>query len=266
MINKILIFLIFIFSFESSLLAQDSLKKEEKNKYNFYEFIHESGSLAIQPIKWKGCDWIKFGAIAVITASLMQVDQKIRVTALDNSKYSKSFPMEIGNQWGGFYFGPILAVTLYTTGILAKSHKTKKIGFEIAQAMLYSETISFISKGSIGRSRPFTNRGAFDYKPFTYFNSPRNSFPAGHVDAAFALSTVLAKNTDSDFLKVIAYVPAALTVVSRIYQDEHWTSDVFIGAAIGYFVGSWVVNKHNKLESRIQISSVYPLAVKVALN
>ena len=28
----------------------------------------------------------------------------------------------------------------------------------------------------------------------------------------------------------------------------HWTSDVFLGAAIGYFTGKFVVNRHNKEE------------------
>ncbi len=266
MLYKLLISLICIVSFETSLLAQDSLKMQKKNKYNLSEFVHESGLLVIQPIKWNGCDWIKFGAIAAVTYSLTHVDQRIRTIALDNPKYSKSDLMEAGNQWGGFFVGPILCVSLYTIGGLSNSYKTKKIGFEIAQAMFYSEAISFISKGCIGRARPFMDEGAFNYKPFTFFNSPQNSFPAGHVDAAFALSTVLSKNAESEFLKVLAYVPAALTVASRIYQDQHWTSDVFIGGAIGYFVGSWVVNLHDNKDSRVQLTSIYPLTFKIAIN
>ena len=266
MVQKSFILLLLIVSFESSLLAQDSLNMQKQNKYNFSELIHESGLLVIQPIKWRGCDWIKFGAVGIITYSLMREDEKIRTYAMNHPKYSKSTIMEVGNQWGGFFFGPLLAVTLYTTGSLAHSHKTKKIGFEIAQSMLYSEGISFISKGCIGRSRPFRNKGASDYQPFTFFNGPKNSFPAGHLDAAFAISTVLSKNTECVFLKVIAYVPAALTVASRIKQDEHWASDVFLGAVIGYSVGSWVVNLHEKNESRVQLTSLYPLTFKIGLN
>ena len=206
------------------------------------------------------------GAVAAITFALMQEDEQIRTIALKNPKYANSFPMEVGNQWGGFYFGPFLAVTLYATGSLANSNQTKKLGFEIAQGILYSEAISFVSKGIIGRSRPFTNQGASDYNPFTFFDSPHNSFPAGHVDAAIALSTVLSKNAGSGFLKVIAYIPAALTVTSRIMQDEHWASDVFIGAAIGYFVGTWVVKIHENKVPRIQVTSVYPLGLKINLN
>jgi hypothetical protein len=31
-----------------------------------------------------------------------------------------------------------------------------------------------------------------------------------------------------------------------VYQDKHWTSDNFAGAALGYFVATWVVDKHEK--------------------
>ena len=77
---------------------------------------------------------------------------------------------------------------------------------------------------------------------------------------------MLAKNTDSGWLKVASYIPAGLTVVSRIYQDEHWASDVFLGGAIGYFVGNWVVNLHEQKESTIELTSVFPLQIKIALN
>ncbi len=246
--------------------AQDSLEIPKENKYNFHEFVHESGLYIIRPIKWKANDWLKVGAIAAITISVMQADQNIRTTALDNPKYSKTVPMEIGNQWGGFFLIPITSIALLTHGSISDNTTTKKIGFEIAQAALYSEAISFVSKGCIGRSRPFTNNGSNDYSPFTFFNSPHNSFPAGHVDAAFALSTVLSRNTKSGFLKVVAYVPAGLTAISRIYQDEHWTSDVVLGGIIGFYVGTWVVNLHENKDSRVSLSSIYPLGIKIALD
>jgi len=264
--HKLLISLLFIITFQTCLVAQDSIRRQEQNKYNFSQLVNEAGLLVIRPIKWNGCDWIKFGVVGVTTVALMQEDKKIRDFSQNNQKYPMNFLMEVGNQYGGFFFGPLLCVSLYTIGSVSKSNKTKKIGFEIAQGMLYSEGISFISKGIIGRARPSVSQSAFEFHPFTFFKSPYNSFPAGHIDAAFALSTVLSRNTNCGFLKVIAYLPAALTVVSRIYQDYHWASDVFIGAAIGYSVGNWVVNLHEKKDSRVQLTSLYPLTFKIGLN
>ena len=85
--------------------------------------------------------------------------------------------------------------------------------------------------------------------------------PAGHTTWAFSLSTVLARNTKQDWLKVLAYLPAVLTFVARIYQDHHWTSDNFLGAALACFFANWVVDQHEKKESIVEISPSFPLTV-----
>jgi hypothetical protein len=36
---------------------------------------------------------------------------------------------------------------------------------------------------------------------------------------------------------VLAYGMASLVAMSRIHKNKHWVSDVFIGSAIGFFVG-----------------------------
>ena len=247
---------------ESTIFAQ--------NKYNLSELGHETVLFIKTPAHWGVTGWIELGLVGGSTFLISQFDQRIKDEAIANYNlhptYRKNILMVVGDQWGGFFVGPILCVSLYATGSIANSNKTKKIGFEIGQALLYSEAISFTSKSIIGRARPFTGRAPDYFKPFSFFNSPYNSFPAGHTDCAFALSTVLAKNTDSYILKCVAYIPAALTVVSRVYTNQHWASDVFIGSALGYFVGNWVVNVHENKDSRVQVTSLYPLGLKVSLD
>ena len=87
--------------------------------------------------------------------------------------------------------------------------------------------------------------------------------PSGHSTVAFVISTVLSRNVKSPVLKVLAYLPAVLTMASRVYQDEHWTSDTFAGAALGYFVASWVVDQHENSKSMVQVSSLYPLSISI---
>jgi membrane-associated phospholipid phosphatase len=260
--QKFIISLFLLITCEFSLFGQ--------NKYNLSQFGHETVSFIKSPAKWNGIDWLKLGLVCGATFATYQFDKQIRDKGLEihgnHPGYRNSIIMTTGNEWGGFFVGPILGVSLYTTGSLFKCDKTKKIGFEIVQALIYSEVISFTSKTIIGRARPFTDRGPHYFTAFAIFNSPYNSFPAGHTCAAFSLSTVLAKNTDSYILKVLAYTPAALTAVARVYTDSHWASDVVIGSALGYFVGNWVVNIHEQKDTRVQLSSVYPLTVKISLN
>ena len=37
---------------------------------------------------------------------------------------------------------------------------------------------------------------------------------------------------------------ATLTGLSRIYNNEHWSSDVFVGAALGYFTAKSIARAH----------------------
>ena len=110
------------------------------------------------------------------------------------------------------------------------------------------------------------NKGSADYQPFTLLDDGFHSLPSGHSTLAFALSTILSRNAQSNALKVLAYMSAALTVFSRVYQDYHWTSDCVIGAVIGYVVATWVVDLHDSKESPVQISGVYPLTIRINLN
>jgi membrane-associated phospholipid phosphatase len=89
--------------------------------------------------------------------------------------------------------------------------------------------------------------------------------PGGHNVAAFVLSTVISRNVEPTWLKAVAYIPAALTFVSRVYQDKHWTSDDFLGAVLGYFVATWVVDQHENDKSIVELSSAFPLSIRIAL-
>jgi membrane-associated phospholipid phosphatase len=142
---------------------------------------------------------------------------------------------------------------------------TRKVAYEIGQACLYAGSMEYILKSAIGRSRPYMNEGTSSYRMFT-LNDDYHSFPSGHSAAAFAISTVLSRNAGPTWLKILAYLPAAITPFSRVYEDQHWVSSCFIGGAIGYLVGTWVVDLHEQNELRVHVSSIFPLTISVTLN
>lgn len=234
--KALLLFLIFIFSYVNNF---------SQNNYNIHQFKDESIKYFKRPIEWDNKDWIRFGAVSIGTILLLNVDQPIRTEYLKNRNYYKSFPIEFGRKWGEIYTTTILGGIAGLHGIFTNDKSTKRIGYEIFQAAFYSGLITQTIKISFGRARPFTNNGSAFYKPFTLFNDDFHSLPSGHTTLAFSLSTILSKNTDSEILKIVLYIPAILTAISRVYQDNHWTSDVLLGAAIGYFVGDWVHKIHN---------------------
>lgn len=239
-----------------------------QQKYTFTQFGNETWDFIKQPTKWDGNDWLKIGLIGVGTFLIMETtDQPIRDAVLKDQKHFKSVPVEFGRIWGDLPAPVILFGGFAIFSLLADDIGTRKIAYEIGQASLYAGVITYLLKSAIGRSRPFINEGAKSFRPFSkLFNQDLHSLPSGHATTAFVLSTVLSRNAKPVWLKILAYLPAALTLVSRVYQDKHWASDEFMGAVLGYSIAKWVVDKHENSKSIVEMSSTYPLSVKIALN
>ncbi len=256
--HRIIVALLLPFICASSLYSQ--------NQYNFSQFKDETIDFLKQPAKWEGDDWLKLGLVSAGTFLIMQTDQPVRDAVMKDRSYVETVPVKFGKLWGETYSTAAVAGVFALDGVLADNNSSKKIGFEIAQAALYAGGITTVLKAAVGRARPYTDKGAWTYSPFTILDDGFHSLPSGHTTLAFALSTVLARNTDSGTLKVLAYIPATLTIVARIYQDYHWASDCVLGAAIGYAAATWVVNTHAEKDSPVKISSIYPLTIRINLD
>jgi membrane-associated phospholipid phosphatase len=238
--QKFLFLILFIIVFGSPLFAQ--------NKYTFSQFGNETVDFIKQPVKWEGEDYLKIGLVGVGTGLIMFADQPIRNAVLRDRRYYYSVPIVFGRLYGELYspvafFGGFASYSLITGDITSR-----KIAYEIGQASLYAGGLTFLLKTAIGRARPYRGEGPTSYHPFSsILNQDNHSLPGGHSTAAFAISTVLSRNVKPVWLKALLYAPAGLTIVSRVYQDKHWTSDCFMGAALGYFIAAWVVDKHEKV-------------------
>lgn len=271
--HKIYLSLFLIILCEFSLFGQQ--------KYTFSQFGNETWEFVKRPTKWDGSDWLKLGVVSAATFLIMEtIDQPIRNAVLrdgkydtdgspipESQKYYKSVPIEFGRIWGEIYSPIVLFSGFAAYSLLTDDIGTRKIAYEIGQASLYAGVLSFFLKLAIGRSRPYLNEGPYSFSPFSsIFNQDNKSIPSGHSTVAFILSTVLSRNVKSSVLKVFAYIPAVLTLVSRVYQDQHWASDALAGAALGYFVATWVVDQHENNKSIVEVSSTYPLSIRIPLN
>lgn len=237
-----------------------------QNQYNLSQFANETVDFIKQPARWDGNDWLRPGLVGAGRFLVMQTDQPIRDAVMKERDFYHSAPVEFGKLWGETYSTAIIGGAFGLHGWLSKDNSTKKIGFEMVQAAFYSGATTTLLKVIVGRARPYADKGPSDYQPFTILDDGFHSLPSGHATLAFALSTVLSRNVQSNALKVIAYLPAALTAFSRVYQDYHWASDCVLSGLIGYIVATWVVDLHEQKESLVHVSSIYPLTIKISLN
>ncbi|KAB2843524.1 MAG: phosphatase PAP2 family protein [Melioribacteraceae bacterium] len=246
-----LLILIFILSaFESKLLAQ--------NQYNFRQFINEGSDLIKQPAKWNLGEWLTFGGLAAGSYAIMHFDENIRAEILIDRSYNESIPIVFGRIYGEPYTSSGLGLFFLIHGVTSNNKANEKLGFEILQSFIYTGMITQIAKVSFGRTRPYLADNAFEFNPFPPLNDSFLSFFSGHTSVAFSLSTIIAGNVNGTGWKFLSYVPAVLTGFSRIYQNKHWTSDVFMGAAVGYFIGRFVINTHEEKEKYIGHNLIQP--------
>ena len=166
----------------------------------------------------------------------------------------------IGNAIGGP--GPIaLGLALYAGGRVTGDDFVTTTGREVMRAVLVSGGLTAMIKGAVGRSRPFASPGdADEYDPgHGFLNSARGSFPSGHTSAAFAAATVLVREMNRThprtrlILDPLLLSGATFVGFSRVYDQQHWPSDVVVGAALGAITGYEVVAHAHGDRSRINL-------------
>lgn len=219
-----------------------------QNKFNFEQFGDETSQFISQPIKWNIGDYGKLGILALSTFLVMNIDDDIRDEILKDQNHYNSIPIEAGRIWGEPYSTVIISSLLALSGVINDNTANKKTAYEVIQSGLYTGTVTQLLKISIGRARPYMNSDTFNFYPLQKFDNDYWSLPSGHTSLAFSLSTILSQNSKTDLMKIAWYIPAVMTAFSRIYQDQHWTSDVILGSAVGYFIAKWVTNLHNENE------------------
>ena len=251
MLRAMLLSLFVLIISASSLSAQ--------NKYDLPQFWNETGNFIRQPGRWDKNDWLKFALMSTGSFILIQVaDQQARDLALEDRSFLNSIPIEAGRIYGELYSPVVFFVGFAAHSLIANDRSTRKVAYEIGQAALYTGAITYILKVAFGRARPYMNEGADSYHPFS-FADDYHSFPGGHTATAFLISTVLSRNAGPTWLKILAYVPAAITPISRIYEDKHWVSSNFFGATLGFFVAKWVVDTHERTDKQAPITTTTPL-------
>jgi len=160
--------------------------------------------------------------------------------------------MSVPSTIGSFVGGPVplaLGASLYAGGRIAGNGFVQQTGREVMRAVLVSGAITAVAKGTVGRARPFAAPGDPDvFSPGHGFtNASLASFPSGHTSAAFATATVLARELNANhpghtwLVNSLLFGGATFVGFSRVYERQHWPSDVIAGAALGSITGYEVV-------------------------
>lgn len=198
------------------------------------------------PLRWSQDDLVFFATLSVNTFALMLTDtdfqksvQKNRIHTTDKvSEWTNKYTKRVAN----FTIGG-----LYLSGLVFHDRKAKETALLCLESVALAEGITKGLKYLIGRSRPFANKGAFNFDPL---KSPAPiyslSFPSGHATTAFALSSVVAEQYRSWLVRLVSYSFAVMVSLGRVNTNVHFLSDIVWGGIVGISVGRCLVKFHKK--------------------
>lgn len=232
---------------DSIMLLQDSLRDQSpemqgRKTNDIIRFADGVVHTIIAPVRWKGNDWLKVGGVLAGSALVSLADKPVRSFWQDRDSKAWDAVQTAGFHYGKPYAAFIMTGGFYASGLIFKSEWAKETGIVLAAAYLTSGAIQTIMKTAIGRARPVAGEGPWKFKP----GSPEghyHSFPSGHIQIAMVSAMVLGQRVDNPYLKTALYATGGVTLVSRMYSDSHWISDMAFGAAISWFCTKAVLNR-----------------------
>ena len=237
---------------------RDSQNKMELDRDYFKGIFSDIAHTASSPLIWDRSDWITAGWIAGGTGMFIALDKEINSTFKNNRSIYTEKLMDIFEPFGnGAFTIPALA-TVYFLSHFHENEKAKRTALIATESFLITGLYTTVLKYSFGRHRPRTGNSSTSFDGFST-NRNENSFPSGHTSTAFAIATVVANQYEkTPYIKPISYGIATLTGLSRINYEAHWASDVFLGAALGYFTSKTLLRLHNNKKG--QHFTIYPRA------
>jgi len=223
------------------------------SKY-FKGYISDTKDIVTSPLRWEKNDWLKASLVAGVTLGLYAFDEEINEWIQDNRHDDIS---EFAEPFGDYKKVLPPLVLFYAVGHVANNNKVKRTALLTIENVVITGIFTQVMKYSFQRHRPGTG------DPYDSWDGPGGggdhlAFPSGHVSLAFSIATPIAiEYKDNLIVPPLAYGLASLVGWSRMNDNAHWASDVFIGASLGYFTGKAICKLHeDEKYSRFSIQPV----------
>lgn len=179
----------------------------------------------------------KWDAIVLVgTAALLATDRRIE-------RHLPGGNVDIYGNFSNVALGGTAAALAlsWSYGIKTHNEHLKEMGSLEVEALVNTFLIYTPMQFAAGRQRPGDGNHHGD---FEHHNNIDTSFPAGHPMFTIAMATVAAHEYPKPWVEALAYGGAAAVMGGRLLGRDHWSSDVFVGSALGYLIGSHIFHLH----------------------
>jgi membrane-associated phospholipid phosphatase len=148
---------------------------------------------------------------------------------------------------------PAMAIT-YVGALLTHRESLAAGTLNTAAGYLAADLVESALKPIVGRARPHVEGNSHRFRPFTA-NGDWHSFPSAHVAHIASITAAVSAQTHSTPISALSDVLVTLVGLDRVYEDQHWTSDVTATIVLSSMVSRATVRW---LESRTTTSVTAP--------
>jgi membrane-associated phospholipid phosphatase len=220
------------------------------------QVLRDQKFLWLRPFRLKKADVPWVVALGGTTAALIATDARVaRELSEDPPGSGYAFSHRV-SQVGGAAGDLSVASAFYLIGRWRGDERARTTGLlgyrAFADAFIISQALKTVTQ----RPRPTTAGGTvrIDNAEGDFFEGGR-SFPSGHAAGSWALATVVAcQYRHKRWVGVLAFSLAGLISVSRVFEREHFSSDIFVGGALGFMIGRHVCHSRASPDAPVPVS------------
>jgi membrane-associated phospholipid phosphatase len=189
------------------------------------------------------------------------LDASVRSTL----RWNDTSAANLASNLGAYLFVPVTSLGLLAldAGREGRLGELPGDGLVIAEAVALNGAATQIVKFAAGRERPFVHALPAGQKPLTAHPADNNvSFYSSHTSFAFSLAVSTATVASmrhyrwAPLIWAVGLAAAAMVGYLRIAADQHYFTDVLVGAAAGSAIGFAVPYGFHRGEGALAVSPV----------
>lgn len=189
-------------------------------------------------LRWADADLlVPFG---IVTGALLPAD-----TDFSKNLSNSASRLHRSQQFSNYGVGALAGVGggLYLWGKVTHDDHKQETGILAGEAAINAVLVTEAFKFSFGRTRPLDQP-----KYAGEFWHGGTSLPSEHAAVAWAIASVVAHEYHGQLTSLLLYGLASAISSSRVSGKQHFPTDVFIGSAIGWYMGKQAYRAHHDPE------------------
>jgi hypothetical protein len=211
-----------------------------------------------RPAHWHKKDFINLGIVVGGAATLAGFDYEIKQFIVRNRTRGL---INVTDQIAPFgnQYSPYLLGGMYVVAVIKHDRNLESASLMGAKSLLISTFLYTLTKAVVRRGRPTYYDDPFLFKQPLDVEKTHSSFPSGHMLTVTTVATAFAQQYGKDhpWVPWASYGVALLTGSARMVELRHWSSDVWIGASMGYFITKSIYAHHRQLERKKAMAMGY---------